>query len=235
MQGFWLKSFGKVDFLWIYILICRLLGRLFGFEGLIDHGADEVVKAEIALRGVGGFVYRGLRVGTGAASGGQLGFITLAVVDEQGEGFLFGEVLGARRKDGDSRCFFGLFGIDDLFGHKTGLAEEVGMLQFRALRRVFLVVARIADGIGLLYGKEFYVCSANSRAALTPNIVHRTLFGAALPLHVDNTTVIVTVFLHSVDDAFAFKCAVNLTDRVFKDGCCHVACGYPRKRLKTLF
>gem|GEM_PF-5942330 len=162
----------------------------FGFDGLIDHGADEVVEAKIVLRGVGGFVYRGLRIGTGAASGRQLGLVTLAVVGEQGEGFL---------------------------------------------RRVLLVVTRIADGIGFLYGKEFYVCSANSRAALTPNIVHRTLFGAALPLHVDNTTIVGTVLLHSVDDAFAFKCAVNLTDRVFKDGCCHVACGYPRKRLKTSF
>ena len=24
-------------------LICRLLGGLIGFEGLIDHGADEIV------------------------------------------------------------------------------------------------------------------------------------------------------------------------------------------------
>ena len=208
---------------------------MLGFEGLIDHGADEVVKAEITFLGVGDFVNRGLRVGTGAASGWELGFITLAVVGEQGEGFLFGEVLGTRRKDGDDGCFFGLFGIEDLFGHKTDLAEEIDVFQFSALRRVLLVVARIADGIGLLYGKEFYVCSANSRAALTPNIVHRTLFGAALPLHVDNTTIVGTVLLHSVDDAFAFKCAVDLTDGVFKDGCCHVTCGYPRKRLKTSF
>ena len=80
-------------FLRISILIFRLLGRLFGFEGLIDHGADEVVEAEIAFRGVEGFVYRGLRVGTGAVSGRQLGYVTLAVVGEQREGFLFGEVL----------------------------------------------------------------------------------------------------------------------------------------------
>ena len=184
------------------------MGILLCFEGLIDHGADEVVQTEITLQGVGGFVYRG---------------------------FLFGEVLRTRWKDGDGGCFFGLFGIEDLFGHKAGLAEEVDVLQFCALRRILLVVTRIADSIGLLYGKEFYVCSANSRAALTPNIVHRTLFGAALPLHVDNTTVIDTVLLHSVDDAFAFKCAVDLTDGVFKDGCCHVTCGYPRKRLKTSF
>ena len=184
---------------------------------------------------MGGFVYRGLRVGTGAASGWELGFTTLAVVGEQGEGFLFGEVLGTRRKDGDGRCGLCFLRIEDLFGHKAGLAEEADVLQSCALRRILLVVTRIADGIGFLYGKEFYVCSANSRAALTPNIVHRTLFGAALPLHVDNTTIVGTVLLHSVDDAFAFKCAVNLTDRVFKDGCCHVACGYPRKRLKTSF
>ena len=34
-------------------LICRLLGGLIGFEGLIDHGADEIVEAEITLRGKG--------------------------------------------------------------------------------------------------------------------------------------------------------------------------------------
>ena len=198
------------------------MGCLFGFEGLIDHRADEVVQTEITLGRVGVLVYRSLRVGTGAARGWELGFVTLAVVGKQGEGFLFREILGTRRKDGASGCFFGLFRIENLFGHKAGLAEEVDVFQVRALRRVLLVVTRIADGIGLLYGKEFYVCFANSRASLTPNIVHRTLFGAALPLHVDNTTIIGTVFLHSVDDAFAFECAVNLTDRVFKDSCCHI-------------
>ena len=100
---------------------------------------------------MGGFVYRSLRVGTRAASGWELGFITLAVVGEQDEGFLFREVLRTRRKDGDCGCFFGLFGIEDLFGHKAGLAEEVDVLQFCALRRILLVVTRIADGIGLLY------------------------------------------------------------------------------------
>lgn len=79
------------------------MGCLFGFEGLIDHGTDEVVEAEITLRGVGGFVNRSLRVGTSAASGRELGFVTLAVVGKQGEGFLFGEVLGTRRKDGGRR------------------------------------------------------------------------------------------------------------------------------------
>ena len=128
------------------------MGCLFGFEGLIDHGADEVVEAEITLRGVGGLVYRGLRVWTGAASGWELGFVTLAVVGEQGEGFLFREVLGTRRKDGDGRCGLGFLRIENLFCHKTGLAEEVDVLQFRALRRVLLVVTRIADGIGFLQG-----------------------------------------------------------------------------------
>ena len=185
---------------------------------------------------MGDFVNRDLRIGTGAASGRQLGLVTLAEVGEQGEGFLFGEVLGTRRKDGDCGCFFGFLRIEDLFCHNTGLAEEVDVLQFSALRRVLLVVTRIADGIGLLYGKEFYVCFANSRASLTPNIVHRTLFGAALPLHVDDTAVIGTVLFHSVDDAFAFKCAVNLTDRVFKDCLCHiVGCFLIRQTWRILY
>ena len=38
----------------------------------------------------------------------------------------------------------------------------------------------------------------------------------------DNTTVFGTVLFHSVDNAFAFKCAVDFTDGVFKDGCCHI-------------
>ena len=134
------------------VLICRLLSSLLGFEGLIDHGADEVVEAEIAFRGVGGLVYWGLRIGACAASGWELGFVTLAVVGKQGEGFLFREILGTRRKDGASGCFFGLFRIENLFGHKAGLAEEVDVFQFRALRRVLLVVTRIADGIGFLQG-----------------------------------------------------------------------------------
>ena len=168
-----------------------MLGVLSSFEGLIDHGADEIVQAEITFWGVGVFVYWCLRVGTRAACGRQLGFVTLTVVGKQGEGFLFREVLGTRRKDGNGRCGLGFLRVEDLFGHKAGLAEEIDVFQFRALRRVLLVVTRIADGIGLLYA------------------------------FMDNTTVICTVFLHSVDDAFAFKCAVDLTDGVFKDGCSH--------------
>ena len=160
--------------------------------GLIDHGADEVVEAEITLRGVGGLVYRSLRVGTGAASRRELGFVTHTVVGEQGEGFLFREVLGTRRKDRDGGCFFGFLRIEDFFGHKAGLAEKVDVLQFRALRRVLLVVTRIADGIGFLHAFMY------------------------------NTTVFSTVLLHAVDDAFAFECAVDLTDRVFKDCFCHI-------------
>ncbi len=44
MQGFVLKSYKKVDFLRKPVLICRLLGRLFGFEGLVEHGADEGIE-----------------------------------------------------------------------------------------------------------------------------------------------------------------------------------------------
>ena len=73
----------------LYALICLLWGGLFGFEGLIDHGADEIIQAEITLRGMCGFVYRGLRVWTRTASGWELGFVTLAVVGKQGKGFFF--------------------------------------------------------------------------------------------------------------------------------------------------
>ena len=75
MQVFGLKSHWKVDFLQKTVLICQLLGVLLCFEGLVDHGTDEVVEAEITLWGVGGFVYRGLRVWMCAASGWKLGFV----------------------------------------------------------------------------------------------------------------------------------------------------------------
>ena len=42
------------------MLFLRLLGGLFGFEGLIDHRADEVVQAEITLGRVGVLVYWGV-------------------------------------------------------------------------------------------------------------------------------------------------------------------------------
>ena len=61
-------------------LICRLLGGLIGFEGLIDHGADEIVEAEITLRGVGGLVNWSLWVGTCTACVWKLSFIPFAVV-----------------------------------------------------------------------------------------------------------------------------------------------------------
>ena len=182
------------------MLICRLLWSLFGFEGLIDHGAYEVVQAGITLRAAGVLVYRGLRVGTCAAGGRELGLVTLAVVGEQGEGFLLGEEIGMRGKDGDGVYIIGSFpthrdkfGIEDLFGQKACLAEAVEMLLLCALWRVFLVVTGVAEDIRLLHA------------------------------FVDNTTVIGAVFLLSIDDAFSFDCAVDFTDGVFKDSFCHIA------------
>ena len=175
------------------MLICWLLWSLFGFEGLIDHGAYEVVQAGIPLRAACGFVYRGLRVGSCAAGGRELGLVTLAVVGEQGEGFLLGEEIGMRGKDGDGVCIIGSFGIEDLFGQQACLAEAVEMLLLCALWRVFLVVTGVAEDIRLLHA------------------------------FVDNTTVIGAVFLLSIDDAFSFDCAVDFTDGVFKDSFCHIA------------
>ena len=61
-------------------LICRLLGGLIGFEGLINYGADEIVEAEITLRGVGELVYWCFRVGMCTACVWKLSFIPSAVV-----------------------------------------------------------------------------------------------------------------------------------------------------------
>ena len=51
------------------------------FDGLIDPGADEVVKTEETLWGVGGLVNRSLLVGTCAACTRQLGTVAFAVDD----------------------------------------------------------------------------------------------------------------------------------------------------------
>ena len=56
-----------MDFARKSVLILRLLGGLLGFEGEVSHGTDEVAETEITLWGVGGFIYRGLRIGTCAA------------------------------------------------------------------------------------------------------------------------------------------------------------------------
>ena len=88
---------------------------------------------------MGGFVYRGLRVWTGAASGWELGFVTLAVVGEQGEGFLFGEVLGTRRKEGDR---FFRFNGRTLRGRRVR-KKDLGMI---ATTYGYVYVAQIAMG-----------------------------------------------------------------------------------------
>ena len=82
-----------------------------GFEGEVGHRTDEVVQAEITLRLFGVLVDRCLRVGTGTASGWELGFVTLAVVGKKGLGFLFREVLRTRRKDRHGWCLLGFVGF----------------------------------------------------------------------------------------------------------------------------
>lgn len=141
-------------------LILRLLGGLLGFEGEVGHGADEIVQAEITLRGLGCLVYRSLRVGTCAACAWQLGAVTFAVVGKQGLGFLFGEELWTLRKDRDGRCLFGLIGIENLLCEPARLAEHIKMSQLGSLRRILLVVTRIADGIGFLPAMPYLLAFA---------------------------------------------------------------------------
>ena len=174
MQVLTHKFFRFMYFVCNFALILRLFGGLFGFEGEVRHGTDEVIKAEITLWGVGSFVYRCLRIWTSAACAWQLGSVAFAVVGKQGLGFLFSEELRALGKDGDGRCLVGFVCVKDLFREPTRLAEQVEMGQFCSLRRFLLVVTRIADGIGFLYA------------------------------FVDDATVIGTVLLHSVDDALTF-------------------------------
>ena len=63
MQVFEHKSFRFMYFVWFSALFCWLLRGLFGFEGEVGHGADEIVQAEITLGRVGVLIYRSLRSG----------------------------------------------------------------------------------------------------------------------------------------------------------------------------
>ena len=85
---------------------------------------------------------------------------------------------------------------DEFCGKAVGFAEDVDIAEFLALRRVLLVVARMADGIGFL------------------------------PTFKDDFAVIVFVFLLAVDDAFADKRAVNFGKWDFEIDYCHSGMGF---------
>lgn len=65
------------------------------------------------------------------------------------------------------------------------------MLQLLAIRRVFLVIARAADGI------------------------------AFLPAFKNDPTIVIFILLATVDDAFFFDAALDVAERGFKIDYCH--------------
>jgi hypothetical protein len=96
------------------------------------------------------------------------------------------------------------------------LTPTVVMLQFFAFGRVFLEIARMADGklgVQCLKSGDF----SNSRAALTPASIHRISAGAAQSLHllafVYDSAFFVAVLLLTVDNAVFFNCSVNSVER----------------------
>ena len=101
------------------------------FEFLVDHGADEVIEAEIVLLPTG-FVQRGLRIGCAF----ELGFKTTAVVFQE-----FALLIRS--------CIRKFIGIDECRGKLSGLTKMLQMCEFVAQRRVLFVVPLIALNIGL--------------------------------------------------------------------------------------
>ena len=101
------------------------------FEFLIDHGADEIIEAEIVLLPAG-FVQRGLGVGCAF----KLGFKATTVVLQE-----FALLIGG--------CIGELIGIDEGCRALCRFAKMLQMSKFIALRRVVFVVPLIALNIGL--------------------------------------------------------------------------------------
>ena len=134
-----------------------------------------------------------MRVRTSATCVRKLGFVAAKVVGIKGLCFLAGKSLWALEKVTYGRWKFVLWfdGIEDFLCEKASLTEKIDMLQLLALRRVFLVIARAADGI------------------------------AFLPAFKNDPSIVIFILLATVDDAFFFDAALDVTERGFKIDYCH--------------
>lgn len=119
----------------------RIFSGIGVHQVLINHGADEVVKAVVMLRSARFEVAWGLRVG----------FATkLLLITETVSIVLFSDFI----RNGA----VGVGGLHKFFRQAAGFAETVDFLQFFALRRVLLPVTRVADTVG--FGRAFVYHSA---------------------------------------------------------------------------
>jgi len=177
-----------------------------GFQFKVEHGADEVGELGVSFGSTGNGIKRCLRVGLSAAgwciecrtvsTAGELGEVTFAVMGIEGLGFFGGvevrNVVELLVEDLLLCETVGLCGLEDLSSTQTRLAPAVVVGEFSSLSGSLLPIARVLDLIGFL----------------------STL--------VDDTTAFVAVLLLTVDDAFAFKCAVEFGDGGFEYYKCHI-------------
>ena len=136
---------------------------------MVDDSAEEGGELGIAFASAGDGVNGSLRVGMLATGVGKLGLVAGMVVSEEGAGFVEGVVVGDAVELAaelllfeELRLFVGRGFVkagdkENLRGATAGFAPTVEIGEFGTLERCFLVVARVLDGIGLLYDKEFYV------------------------------------------------------------------------------
>ena len=177
-----------------------------GFQFKVEHGADEIGELDIAFRCAGYGIERCLRVGFGAAcrgigrgterAAGELGKIAFVVMGIEGLCFLQGIEVGDVIETAVEDLLVGkpvrLDGLEYLGGTETCLAPAVVVGEFGSLCRSLFPVAGMPDSIGFL------------------------------PAFVDDTTAFVAVLLLTVDDAFAFECAVEFGDGGFEYYKCHI-------------
>ena len=170
-----------------------------GFEFEVEHGADEVWELGVAFWSADNGIKRRLRGGLGAAgrcigrrtvsTAGELGEVAFVVMGIEGACFLkgieVGDVVDLLVEDLLLGETVGLCGLEDLSSTQTRLAPAVVVGKFGSLCGSFLPIARVLDLIGFL------------------------------PAFVDDTTAFIAVLLLTVDDAFAFECAVEFGDGGF--------------------
>ena len=177
-----------------------------GFQFEVEHGADEVGELGVSFGSTGNGIKRCLRVGLGAAgwcigcrtvsTAGELGEVTFAVMGLEGLSFFMGievwDVVELLVEDLLLRRTVRLGRLEDLGGTQTCLAPAVVVGEFGSFSGSLLPIARVLDLIGFL------------------------------PTFVDDTTAFVAVLLLTVDDAFAFECAMEFGDGGFEYYKCHI-------------
>ena len=83
-------------------------GGLFGFEGLVEHGADEGGELEVSFGVACSWVYLGLRVGVSASDIWKLFLVTGTEVVVELQGFFGCVVVGDVARQFDDAFHFGM-------------------------------------------------------------------------------------------------------------------------------